>query len=161
MSTFVAQRVTRSHTIQLPATPQQVFPLFEPLGEKLWEVDWNPDMLYPLTGEAEVGTTFATRHADEPTKVWTIIAYEREQSHVTYFNVLPQSHTSWIDVRCQQAEEQTSRVCVTYTLTALSPQGNALLATFTPQHYQTWISSWQQAITHYLLSGQLLSHNQR
>lgn len=121
----------------------------------------EPEHALSTEGEAEVGTVFTTEHADEPTKIWTIITYEPEQSHVTYFNALPGSHTSWIDVRCQQDEEQTSQVCVTYTLTALSPEGNALLAAFTEPHYRAWISSWQQAITHYLLSGRLLPHNQK
>ncbi len=160
MSMFVAQHITRSHVISLPATLHRVFPLFEPLGEKHWSAGWNPEMLYPPSGVAGVGTVFTTQHADEPTKVWTIIAYEREQAHVTYFNVLPQSHTSWIDVSCELAGAQASSARITYTLTALSPQGNIYLNAFTHEYYQTWISSWQTAISHYLLHGQMLSHKE-
>jgi hypothetical protein len=161
MSAFIAQQVTRSHEIHLPAALHQVFPLFEPLGEKHWAADWEPEMLYPSSGEAAVGTIFTTQHTDEPVKVWTIIAYEREQAHVTYFNVLPGSHTSWIDVRCASTGTQTSTAHITYTLTALTPQGNTYLAAFTKEHYQTWIASWQTAISHYLLHGQILSHQER
>jgi hypothetical protein len=69
MSTFVAQHITQSHTIHLPAHLYRVFPLFEPLGEKLWAEGWDPTMLYPSTGEVAVGTIFTTHHADEPTRV--------------------------------------------------------------------------------------------
>jgi len=119
---------------------------------------WNPEMLYPLSGETAVGTVFTTQHADEPTRVWTIITYEREQAHVTYFNVLPGSHTSWIDVRCEPAGTQASTAYITYALTALTPQGNSYLDAFTQEYYQTWILSWQKAISHYLLHGQMLAH---
>jgi hypothetical protein len=158
MTTFVAQHITRSHTIHLPATLQQVFPLFEPLGEKQWSPGWDPEMLYPPDGAAQVGAVFMTNQADESTRVWTIIAYEKEQAHVTYFNVLPSSHASWINVRCERAGAQTSNAHITYTLTALTQQGNTYLATFTQEYYQNWISSWQKAISHYLLHGQMLSH---
>lgn len=159
MSRFVAQHVTRSHTISLPAAAQLVFPLFEPLGEKHWAEGWDPEMLYPASGEAQVGTVFTTQHADEPTKAWTIVVYEREQAHVTYFNVLPSSHTSLIDVHCEHAEAQASIAHITYTLTALTPDGNAYLAKFTQEYYQDWISSWQKAISHYLLHGEMIAHD--
>jgi len=54
MSVFIAQQVTRSHTIHLPATPHEVFPLFSPLGEKHWAQGWEPEMLFPSSGVAQV-----------------------------------------------------------------------------------------------------------
>ncbi|GHO71298.1 hypothetical protein KSC_101900 [Ktedonobacter sp. SOSP1-52] len=86
MSAFIAQRVTRSHTIYLPAAPHKVFPLFSPLGEKHWAHDWDPEMLYPSSGGAQVGTVFTTQHANKPTQIWTIIAYANEQAQVSYLN---------------------------------------------------------------------------
>lgn len=153
MSKFIAQHVTRSHAIHLPAALHRVFSLFEPLGEKRWAVDWNPEMLYPISGATQEGTTFTTQHAHESTRIWTIIVYEREQAHITYFNVLPSSHTSWIDVRCETTGAEASNAHITYTLTALSSQGNTYISAFTQEHYQTWILSWQTAISHYLLHG--------
>lgn len=160
MSTFTAQRVTRAHTIHLSGSLQQVFPLFEPLGEKLWAHGWNPEMLYPSDGAAQVGTVFVTQHPGEPTKTWTIIAYEKlqTQAQVSYLNVLPDSHLSRIDVHCEQAGPQITAAHVTYTLTALAPQGNAYLDGFTQEHYQDYISSWETAITHFLLHEHTLSH---
>ncbi len=158
MSTLVAQRVTRSHVIHLPATVEEVFPLFEPLGEKHWAHGWDPEMLSPASGIAEEGTVFTTQHAGEPAKIWTIITYERERTHVAYFNVLPQSHTSRIDVACAPSGVRASTARITYTLTALTEQGNSYLATFTQEHYEAYIESWQTAITHYLLHGLSSAH---
>ena len=54
MPTFLAQHLTRSHTIHLPATPRDVFPLFSSLGEKHWAQGWQPEMVYPASGEVSV-----------------------------------------------------------------------------------------------------------
>jgi hypothetical protein len=157
MSTFVAQQVTRSHTIHLPCTVERAFPLFEPLGEKLWAHDWEPMILYPTSGAATVGAVFTTQHANEQTKIWTIIAYEKELAHIAYFNVLPHCYTSRIDIRCEAAGTQATRAYITYTLTALTPHGNAHIERFTnEQQYRAYISSWEKAIGHYLLYGRML-----
>ncbi|MBO0782216.1 MAG: SRPBCC family protein [Ktedonobacteraceae bacterium] len=159
MSNFVAQQVSRTHGIRVPAPVDRAFPLFEPLGEKHWAYGWSPDMLYPASGEASVGTVFTTQQAGEPAKIWTIIAYEKEQAHVTYVNVLPHAYTSRIDVRCEPDGPQATSVCVTYTLTALTPHGNEYIEQFTEEHhYQAYISSWETAIRHYLLHGHILPH---
>lgn len=159
MSHFIAQQVTRSHVIHVPATVDRAFPLFEPLGEKHWVHGWEPEMLYPASGDAQVGTVFTTQHAGEPAKIWTIIAYEREQAHVTYINVLPQSSISRIDIRCESDGMEATSVCVTYTLTALTPYGNESIERFTEEHhYQAYISSWEPAIAYYLLHGHIRPH---
>jgi hypothetical protein len=148
---FIPQQATRSHVIHVPATVDRAFSLFEPLGEKYWAQDWEPEMLYPPSGVAQEGSVFTTQHADEPIKVWTIITYEKEQTHITYINVLPDTYVSRIDVRCTPDANEVA-VCVTYTLTALTPQGNEFIDRFTQeQHYRAYISSWQRAIEAYLL----------
>jgi hypothetical protein len=155
MSTFVAQQITRTHTIHLPAAPARVFPLFSPLGEKHWEPDWNPEMLYPASGAAQIGTVFTTQHADELVKIWTIIAYDREQMQISYLNVAPTSHLSRIDVGCAATGTQATSATITYTLTALTTQGNAYLDGFTAEHYRAYIAAWERAISHYLAHGRL------
>lgn len=160
MPTFLAQHLTRSHTIHLPATPRDVFPLFSPLGEKHWAQGWQPEMLYPASGEAQVGTVFTTQHMNEPARIWTIIAYSQEQAQVSYLNILPASHLSRIDVSCEADGTQATIAHITYALTAFTSQGNTYLDGFTQEHYQAYISSWETAITHYLVYGHMLSHTE-
>lgn len=150
MSDFSAQQITRSHTIHLPAAPHVVFPLFSPLGEKHWAHGWHPTMLYPSSGLAQMGTVFTTRHANEPAKIWIIIAYVPERTQVSYLNVLPTSHVSRIEVACERDGDQESTARITYTLTSLTSLGNTYLDGFTQEHYQEYISFWETAITHYL-----------
>ncbi|HLZ23642.1 MAG TPA: hypothetical protein VKQ30_16140 [Ktedonobacterales bacterium] len=158
MSTFVAQQITRTQTIRLPAPPNEVFPLFSPLGERRWEPDWNPVMLYPASGAAQVGTVFTTQHASEPMKIWTIIGYDPEQTTISYLNVAPTSHLTRIDIACAATGPQTTSARVSYTLTALTPHGAAYLDRFTADHYQVYIASWEAAIVHYLTHGQPHAH---
>lgn len=158
MPTFVAQQITRSHTIQAPAAPADVFPLFTPLGEKHWEPDWNPEMLYPASGAAQVGTVFTTRHGAEPAKIWTIIGYDRDLLRISYLNVAPTSHVTTIDIVCEAIGAQATSATITYTLTALTPQGAAYLDTFTAEHYAAYIASWEVAISHYLRHGRPRAH---
>lgn len=158
MSAFIAQQVTRSHTIHLPTTPHKIFPLFSPLGEKHWAQGWNPEMLYPSSGIAQVGTIFTTQPANKSTQVWTIITYAQEQAQVSYLNVLPDSHVSRIEVSCEAEGMHTTLARITYTLTSLTPQGNIYLDGFTQDYYRAYISSWETAITHYLLHGYMLTH---
>lgn len=161
MANFIAQQVTQSHVIHIPATVERTFPLFEPLGEKHWAQGWNPEMLYPTSGVAQEGTVFTTQHAGEPAKIWTIIAYVKAQAHVTYVNVLPHAYTSRIDARCEPAGAEATSVRVTYTLTALTPHGNEYIEKFMEEHhYQAYISSWETAITYYLRHGHLLPHTE-
>lgn len=161
MSNFVAQQITRSHVIHVPAPVDRAFPLFEPLGEKAWAAGWEPDMLYPASGLAQAGTVFTTQHAGESVKIWTIVAYEKEQTYVAYINVLPDAYTSRVDVCCESDGTESTRVCVTYTLTALTPHGNEYIERFMQeQHYQVYISSWETAIRSYLLHGHMLPHSE-
>ncbi len=153
MSVFTAQQITRSHTIHLPATPHEVFPLFSPLGEKHWAQGWEPEMLFPSSGVAQAGTVFTTRHVNISTQVWVIIAYVREQAQVSYLNILPDSHVSRIEVSCEAEGMLATSAHITYTLTALTPQGNTYLDGFTQEYYHAYISSWETAITYYLLQG--------
>src|SRR5579864_5921770 len=44
---FVGQSVTRTGTIHLNGPIARVFPLFEPIPEKLWAPGWEPKVVYP------------------------------------------------------------------------------------------------------------------
>ncbi|HZC07139.1 MAG TPA: hypothetical protein VE338_16000 [Ktedonobacterales bacterium] len=158
MSTFVAEQIMRAQTIHLPAAPDEVFPLFSPLGETRWEPDWNPTMLYPTSGAAQVGTVFTTQHGSELVKIWTIISYDLERTMMSYLNLAPASHLTRIDIACAATGPQTTSACVSYTLTALTPHGVAYLDNFTTEHYRAYIASWETAITHYLTHGQAHTH---
>lgn len=149
MIPFTPLRLTRTTTIHLNAPPATVFPLFTPLGERLWVPDWNPTMIYPASGELELDAVFTTAHGDGAPTVWTVVEATQEEYRVSYVRVAPDTHVARITVQCAE-EDQATRATVTYVFTALTEQGNAYVAQFTEQHYQHWLQGWEAGINEYL-----------
>ncbi len=150
MPPFKAQRITRTTTIQLSAPPDQVFPLFEPLGEKLWAPNWEPVMIYPPAGSPETNAVFTTREHDGPPTVWIIAQFDPAQFQIIYVRVAPHSHVATIAVHCASEGAEMTTARVSYTFTGLTAQGNAYVNTFSEDYYHAWILQWERAITHYL-----------
>jgi hypothetical protein len=147
---FEAKHIVRTHTVQLDARPDEVFPLFEPIGEKKWVEGWEPVMHYPRSGAAIEGAVFTTRQEGEAETIWALAEYEREEWRVKYLRVTPRSRVAVVEVRCEDAPGGTTRAHVTYTFTALSEEGNRYLAEFTEPHYREYINSWETDINRYL-----------
>ena len=147
---FEANHVVKSHTIEIEARPEVVFPLFSPMGEKKWVEGWNPVMHYPRSGEAMEGAVFATRPEGEAETIWAIVKYEPATWRVEYLRVTPSSRVAVVEVRCEEADGGKTRARVTYTFTALSEEGNRYISDFTDDRYREYIESWQQAIHRFL-----------
>jgi hypothetical protein len=152
---FTAERVTMSQTIQLAASPNRIFPLFEPIGEKAWAEGWDPQMLFPADGTAQKGAVFTTSHPAGGESIWTMIAYDPTTLHLAYQRVTPGIHVVFIEIQCEEVQDGTTRATVTYTLTGLSAAGNEHLAHL-KAHHQRDVASWEQAINYYLAHGQTL-----
>ncbi len=150
---FTARRIVRTTTIELAASANRVFPLFEPIGEKQWAGDWDPQMIYPPSGVAEAGAVFAVPHAGGSPAIWTIVRYDPGRFQIAYVRVEPATHVARIDIACAETPDGATRADITYTFTALTERGNAYVDTFTEQHYRAWIASWATAINHFLRHG--------
>ena len=159
--TFTASHISRSHAILLDAPPDQVFPLFEPVGEQSWATDWKPAFLFPPSGAAQVGAVFTTQvHEDDgQDTIWVMSAYEPANFRLAYLRVTPGSRVGIIDISCREMPVDATEATVTYTFTGLSDEGNEFIARLTPVHYQEYIASWETAINQYMRSGQSLAHH--
>ncbi len=150
---FTARRVSQTRSIHLAALPSQVFPLFEPIGEKAWAEGWEPTMLFPSSGAAEVGAIFTTQHLPEGETIWTMLDYDQATFHIAYLRVTPGLQVGHIDIQCRETPDGETDATVTYTFTALSDHGNAFIARFTEAHYAAMMSDWERAINYYLAHG--------
>jgi hypothetical protein len=153
MTPFLARRVTRAAAIHLAAAPDRVFPLFEPLGEKLWATGWDPVMIYPPTGSTEAGAVFTSQGHDGPPAIWTVVQFDQARFQVTYVRVVPGSHVATIAVRCAGAGAGATDAEVTYTFTGLTEHGNDYVETFSEEYYRAWMRHWEAAINHYFEHG--------
>ena len=159
MTKFSAKRVTRTHTIELAAPAQRVFPLFEPIGEKLWAEGWDPHMLYPASGATQEGSVFTTQGHDSSTTIWTVIHFDPEKFQITYLRVTPDSNVVKVEIHCVGSQAETAQARITYTFTALTEKGNQYVDQFTEAHYSHWIEFWGMAINHFLKHGTSLKHH--
>ena len=145
---FVAHHATAEHTISLPLSAAEAFPLFTPEGERLWIADWNPHHFYPSNGETLVGMVFTTGHGDETT-YWTLADLDGEGYAVRYIRVTPASRSVIVEVKCEDVSETETKVRVRYTLTGLSDAGNAAIAAFL-DGYVAMVEDWRVKILAYL-----------
>ena len=159
MASFTAHRITRTAAMCLAAPPSNVFPLLEPIGEKLWAAGWEPEMLYPPTGLTEEGAVFLIGHSDQELSIWTVVRYNPAAFQIAYLRVTPGSDTARIEIACADSYDGTTRADVTYIFTALTERGNDALGKYTEAYFREWIASWETAINHYLRHGSLLQHH--
>ncbi|GAB4579404.1 MAG: hypothetical protein Fur0022_21420 [Anaerolineales bacterium] len=162
MTDFLAQRVGHTHTIYLPGTPDELFPLFTPEGEKRWADGWDFIPVFPGQ-EIEENMIFTTAAHDhgQMDAIWIVSRYEPANYFVEYQRVEPGVKVGRIRVQCLAAEGEgngQTRITIEYVYTALSEAGNAFLEGFKASFYAHFIQSWQTAILHYLQTGHILAH---
>lgn len=136
--------VERRHTITLAMPVEMAFPLFTPAGERDWVDGWEPEFLYPADGATGAGMVFRTRHGGEET-LWSCIEWSPAEHRVRYARVTPGSRFGHVEVACR-ADGGGTVVSVCYALTALSAEGEALLAALTEEAFRDGIDSWRAAI---------------
>lgn len=145
---FPAVHATAEHTILLPVSAEEAFPLFTPEGERLWVEDWNPHHFYPANGETIVGMVFITGHGEETT-YWTLVDFDNAARKARYSRVTPGSRSVLVEVECEAIGEHEARVTVRYALTGLSEAGNATIAAFV-ENYGAMIEDWRTKIVAYI-----------
>ena len=147
---FIAKRASRSHTIHVDAPVGQAFALFDPIAERLWVNGWDPEIVHPPSQEIAPGTVFLTRAPDEPATIWRVESCDRERFYARYLRITPESRLGDVEVQCRPVDDQRTAVVVTYSFTALSPEGNQWVERFTEECYRAFIDSWEKEIRRYL-----------
>jgi hypothetical protein len=151
---FAGKSVTRSATIHLQGPLAKVFPLFEPIGEKAWAPGWEPQVVFPSSGEAQKGTVFLTYDDQGKNETyWTIIEYDAQRHRITYINVIPNYQVRRIAIECREVAPDRTDATVSYTHTGTTPHGNDDVAKQTEESYAAKMEHWTHAINQYLETG--------
>jgi hypothetical protein len=140
----------RTGTVTVPAALDRAFELFTPLGEKLWVAGWDPVFHHPADGAPRAGGVFTTAPGHGAETIWMVLDWLPEEHRVRYARVTPGSRTGTVEVSCAAADDGTTRVTVTYELTALTSEGDAELATWTEAWYADYLAGWQRQIEEHL-----------
>jgi hypothetical protein len=123
--------------------------LFGPEGERAWAgKHWDPQFIHPQPARDTEGAVFTIRHGSMRA-TWVISAFDVAGQHFQYVYFLPDLLVTTIDVRFKSIDAASTQVTVVYARTALTPEGNAHVATMTKGDRDAG-KEWQQAIDSYL-----------
>ncbi len=142
---MIFRRERQTGGFELPLPLREAFKLFTAEGERLWVPGWSPEILGPLP-QAD-GLVFLTGEGAEHT-IWTVIESDPD-GRLLYSRVTPGSRAGLVEVRLREAGE-TTRVDVTYDLTALSEEGERALDAYAETRFAEMLADWQALIAAFL-----------
>jgi hypothetical protein len=145
-------RVSRSYTQHLNASPPAVFELLCPVRETEWVNDWRPKLVLTDTGYAEPGCVFITPGIPEDA-LWLMTEYDRENYRLEIIKVIPGVVVGRITVSLTADGQDTSRADITYAYTSISDHGDRALDEFTDDHFESFMVTWEKELNHYLREG--------
>ena len=135
---------TQVGSFRLDAPIARVLPLFTARGERAWAPGWEPEL---LSGREERGSVFRTIHDGRQT-TWIVVDYRPAEGRVSYARLAEGSNMGLVDVQCSPASGGGTEVSVRYTLTGVTPRGEAFVAEFLDaEHYSRMIEEWRTAIS--------------
>lgn len=151
-ATCVTQQVRREGSFDLACSAETAFPLFSPEGERKWIKTWNPRPVFPEEIEFRRDTVFREGDGDEQA-IWTIVDADWHSHRAEYVRVAPSSHAAHIIVTVQPLGAESSRVNVSYTITAFGKHATTPLEAFSELGYGARMRDWQQQISAFLGRG--------
>lgn len=137
----MSRTVLRSTEITVDLPPEQAMELFTAEGERRWAEGWDPQ--YPQADRREgPGAVFTTGHGGHQT---TWIMVDHDPQRVRYARVTAGMTAGTVAVEVVGSGEHSTRVRVTYDLTALSSAGESWLEACDAD-YDTAIGGWSTEI---------------
>ncbi len=150
---MIGKTVSRTATIHLSGPLAEVFPLFGPVREKDWAEGWDPRVIYSTTGLLDEHMVFQTKTeypGRESDKTWVVSRYDPKSAFIEY-TVSTSARLYWITIRCEQdGGAEATRAEVTYTFTALTEAGEALIEKAARDMFARELKDWESAINAYL-----------
>jgi len=153
---FKAKRVSRNYVQTIQAPPSVVHPLICPVKEAEWLDGWDYHLLFSDCGFAEKGCVFTSRSAGEKDTIWLITKRDNAAYETVFARITPDSRVAEVTVRAEGGGQQTSRVHITYTITALNETGNRFIENFTEDNFVKDMKFWEATMNHYLETGKAL-----
>ncbi len=155
-SGFKAKSVNRNYIQTINAEPARVHSLICPVKEAEWLEGWDYDLIFSHSGFAEKGCVFISRSADEKDTIWLITKRDDAACETVFARITPDSRVAEVTVRIEDGGKHTSRVHITYTITALTEEGNMFIENFTEENFVKDMKFWEATMNHYLDTGKAL-----
>jgi len=130
----------------------EAVPLFTPEGERPWAAGWDPHYVHPAEPDAGEGVVFQTTNKGESTATWVQTRYEPAAGATSYVYVIPDHHTTMVDVRVTSDGEGRCRASVRYRMTSLSSDADDFVRAF-GESYEQEMADWTEAIQKHVVEG--------
>jgi hypothetical protein len=141
MGAFKPHAITLRGVVATAGEVDEVFPLYSPLGEKLWVPGWDPELLYPEGVEWAEGQIFRTRE-ETGEAVWIVTRLDRAGHEAAYHRVEPGRYVARIEVACRAAGDGGTRTTIAYTFIGLSARGNRDIDAMSQEEYAAKMARW-------------------
>jgi hypothetical protein len=156
MSTVAMNRVVYEDCFDLPAAPEQVFPLLCPVREHDWIPGWRAEIVYSRSGFAELDCVFTTDQPNEGRRTWICTRYEPHRA-IGYTAFSSTGYLMRLEVGLEAAEGGGTRVSWTRRFIAISPEGNAWVGRLPPPGASPATRTLARLLAHYLATGTMLT----
>jgi hypothetical protein len=157
MNIVKPHRVTRRFTQQLNAPPDQVFPLLCPVRESEWVNGWHPRLVATESGLAELDCIFVTATGPQEA-IWVVTRHDPDGHHLEIIKVIPGIVVGKITIQLSAAPGGSTAE-ISYSFTALGPDGDRVVNEFTQRHFDEFMLTWETELNHYLATGERLTEN--
>lgn len=141
MITWMTTTLLRATEITIELSAEQAIELFTPEGERRWAHGWDPQYPEPDRREGS-GAVFTTGHGGHQT---TWIMVDQGPRSIRYARVTHGMTAGTVAVELVGSREHSTRVRVTYDLTALTAAGESWLQAF-DSDFEIAIGSWSTEI---------------
>lgn len=156
MEILKPRRVSHTYEQEIKGRPGDIFPLYCPVKETLWCEGWDPEVVYSDSGVVEPDCVFVTRD-NGVRSAWLVTVYDPASGQVEMVKHTPEVTMAKLVIRIEPVSEDRTRAWITYTLTALGPEGEKVLEGFTKAAYDASMDAWEKAMNHYLATGEMLT----
>lgn len=143
----LAEHCDHTHTLQIDARPERVFPLLCPMREHEWIPEWRARMIHSRSGVAEAGAVFATP-AENGETLWIVTAYVPQQ-RIGFARFQADGVVTLIDISLAPGGSDGSTLHVRYRLTATCEDSSAAVQAFSCEHWQRMMQRWQTLLDHH------------
>lgn len=142
-------RVRHTYVQYLQAAAAEVFPLLCPVRECEWVEGWKPHAVYSYSGYAEAGCVFTTPE-DDAEAIWVVTRHDPENHRIAFVKTTPGIVVTTIDIALREDATGGTEAEVSYTYTALSENGRAVVEAMTEPAYEQFMRAWETALNDYL-----------
>lgn len=149
-------RISYTYEQTINGTNKEIMPLYCPVKELDWCENWNPKVVYSNSGFVEKDCIFITSHEDSDI-VWIVTDYDIEKGHVEMVYHVPGLLVTKLEIQVTPITENRTKAVLTYSKTSLSEKGDKVLDEFTKEEYEIMMDSWEKAMNHYLMTGEMLT----